>query len=193
MKKARLEIRIEMDLKEIYIKFCKEKKYVLSKRLREFINDYFDDKNHFRYAELLLCLPKTWLMGDEEFKIEDNYWPIRWLRTIARLPHEYNTWLGFGHTIPNGEPAQPYSKKTELNCMMLSFPWLVNDSGNLINLKIEENKVINFYSLIPIYTEEMEFKLKKSTESLLKRLEKNQICELVDINRKNTCKDLFFI
>src|SRR5258706_3910018 len=67
-----------------------------------------------RYTELLICLPQTWPLSDEAFRDQNHYWPVRWLKTLARLPHEYDTWLGVGHTIPNGDPAEPFAPTTAL-------------------------------------------------------------------------------
>src|SRR5687767_4018341 len=41
-----------------------------------------------RYAELLLCLPPDWPLTSEAFQNEANYWPVRWLKRLARLPHQ---------------------------------------------------------------------------------------------------------
>ena len=42
------------------------------------------------YAEMVLCLPPTWKVSDEESTSDDeeNYWPIHWMKMLARLPHE---------------------------------------------------------------------------------------------------------
>ena len=37
------------------------------------------------------------------------YWPIGLLKTIARLPHEYNIWIAQWHSVPDGGPAQYYA------------------------------------------------------------------------------------
>ncbi|MDG4772986.1 hypothetical protein [Solwaraspora sp. WMMD792] len=31
---------------------------------------------------------------------------------MARLPHEYSTWIGDWHSVPNGDPPQPYAAGT---------------------------------------------------------------------------------
>src|SRR5262245_31898962 len=47
------------------------------------------------YAELCISLPADWDLRQEAFGDENVYWPVRWLKTLARLPHDYRTWLGF--------------------------------------------------------------------------------------------------
>jgi hypothetical protein len=60
------------------------------------------------FGELTLALPPTWPMDDAAWSDERHYWPVRLLKFLARLPHEYDTWLGDGPTIPNDDhPALP--------------------------------------------------------------------------------------
>ena len=77
---------------------------------------------NYQFAELVICLPSNWNMDQNAWREDLNeihYWPVRWLKTLARLPHEYGTWLGYYHTIPNGDPAQPYAPNTKLSGMMI--------------------------------------------------------------------------
>ncbi len=151
-----------------------------------------------KYAELCILLPANWAVDgtnyqlmEEAFKDERNYWPVRWLKTIARFPHENDTWMSNGHTIPNGENADSYADNTKLGCMVL-FPSL-SLGKNFFELKIDEEKTIKFYCLYPLYKEEMEYKLKKGSDSLIDKFEKFNVIDVVDINRPNTClkKGLF--
>jgi len=116
------------------------------------------EKNNF--AELCILLPKSWkvdgtnyLTMKDAFKDEENYWPLRWLKIIARFPHEYNTWVGYGHTIPNGPNAEPFADNTKLGCMLL-LPSL-SLSTDFFTLKLNATKTIRFYCLYPLYKEEM--------------------------------------
>lgn len=145
----------------------------------------------YRFAELCILLPSDWNIDQDAFKDENNYWPVRWLKTIARFPHEYDTWVGHGHTIPNGEHADPFAENTKFGCMLL-LPSLTL-SPEFYNLKINEDKTINFYCLYPLYKEEMDFKLKKGIDRLLDRFEKFHVSDIVNVTRQNSClkKGLF--
>ena len=61
-------------------------------------------------AELAIALPADWKVDQEAFRDERWYWPVRLLKTLARLPGECHTWLGWGHTVDN----QVDNKKTPL-------------------------------------------------------------------------------
>lgn len=149
-----------------------------------------------KYAELCVLLPSDWKLETEPgapqaFDDEKNYWPLRWMKIIARFPHEYDTWMGYGHTLPNGENADPFADNTKLGCMLL-LPSITLDKA-FFELKINEEKTINFYSLFPIYKEEMKLKLDKGSDALLDKFEEFNVSEVIDINRENSCKKKGFL
>ena len=45
-------------------------------------------------AEMLIALPSDWKLDEESLQDEKWYWPIRLLKTLARLPISNDTWLG---------------------------------------------------------------------------------------------------
>ncbi|WP_139925399.1 suppressor of fused domain protein [Hymenobacter sp. DG01] len=153
----------------------------------------------WRYAELCILLPSTWEFPDmgpdaeyeDEDAMEDKYWPIRWLKYLARFPHEYRTWLGSGHTIPNGEAAEPFASNTRLGCMLL-LPSL-SLPEEFTTLKISEEKTIYFYSLYAIYQEEMDLKMREGVQALIEKFEEHGITDVMDLNRPNVAKKKGFL
>ena len=140
-----------------------------------------------RYAELAVCLPPTWKLDQDAFKDEANYWPVRWLKVLARFPHEYETWLGEGHTIPSGDPPEPYASNTKLCCLMLVATSLADEEFHALDLS---DRTIRFWSLVPLYAEEMRYKLKHGFEPLLEQLGKvgdARDLEVINIKRRNAC------
>ncbi len=136
-----------------------------------------------QFAELLVCLPPDWPLSQESFEDEANYWPIRWLKQLARLPHDYRTWLGFGHSVPNGDPAEPFADNTDFCCMLVLPPVRFGDDFQL--LEMPDGKQIAFYALVPLYAEEMEMKLRRGTNALLEEFDRIGITELIDLDRPN--------
>jgi hypothetical protein len=141
------------------------------------------------YAELCILLPSTWNIPLDAadvgaaFEDENVYWPIRWLKMLARLPHEYNTWLGFGHTIPNGEDAEPFADGTELGCMLLLTALSLPEEFQ--TLAVSPDKTVQFYTLYPIYREEMELKMERSVDALLDKFDEYGIGDVLDLTRPN--------
>ena len=138
-----------------------------------------------RHAELLLCLPSDWPFSHEAFQAEENYWPIRWLKKIARLPHRQDAWLGLGHTVPNGDPPVPLASNTGFAGWMVDQPLMF--PADLAKLRLPD-RMINFYSIVPLYPEEMALKLKQGSGALSKRLDTARVTELIDVGRANTAK-----
>ncbi|MDJ0366318.1 suppressor of fused domain protein [Hymenobacter sp. H14-R3] len=142
------------------------------------------------FAELCILLPSTWDIPTDPAEVatafaDDNvYWPIRWLKMLARLPHEYGSWLGFGHTIPNGEEAAPFADNTELGCMLLLTALSLPEEFQ--TLVISPEKTVQFYTLYPIYREEMALKMAQGADALIDRFEDYDIGDVLDLTRPNT-------
>jgi hypothetical protein len=143
----------------------------------------------FSYGELVICLPPSWKLTQEDFKDERNYWPVRLLKTLARMPHEYDTWLSYMHTIGNGEGAEPYAPNTKF-CGAMLLPCLLAPEA-FRQCHPSPEIAITFYAVFPLYAEEMDLKLKKGADVLLNRLEAIEANELVNLNRKNVARKLF--
>ena len=137
----------------------------------------------FTFGELVIALPPDWPLDENSTKDENNWWPVRWLKQLARFPHEYETLLGFGHTIPNGDPAEPFAPNTGFCCTLLCQPVLADDGCE--ELVVRPDKTIHFYSFIPIYREEMEFALEHGSRELIGKLSDAGATELLDLQRPN--------
>jgi len=163
---------------------------LITSGMSEFAMQVPDGAEEYQYTELMICLPPTWKLSEEAFKDERNYWPVRALKTTARFPHEYNTWLYMGHTLVNGNPAQPYSEDTRFQGM---FVWVpdVEDKAGFFNLEMNSEKVVHFYTLIPLYGEELDYKVKHGEEELLNKLNKIGVTDVLNPTRKNSCKKMF--
>lgn len=140
----------------------------------------------FRHAELVICLPPEWPMDQNKWKDPIHYWPIRTLKFLARFPHEYETWLSYLHTVPNGDPPEPFASSTKLCGAMLVPPIFVD--AEFSTLKIDDEKTIFFWVVMPLYEEEMNFKLKQGGEALLDRFDKYDINQVIDVRRRNVCQ-----
>jgi hypothetical protein len=134
-----------------------------------------------KYIELMISLPKTWKLSQDDLKDENNYWPIRMLKYLARFPFEHKTWLGYGHSIPNGNPASEFSTNCNFTGLLL-LPSLI--FKNSWECKAGLFKKIHFYTLHPLYTNEMNYKIENGVDSMFDKFDENKLSEIVDINRK---------
>lgn len=133
----------------------------------------------FRHAELFMVLPPEW---DANIDAEEKFWPIRWLKQIGRLPHEYRTWIGHGHTIPNGDPAEPIADTKFVGVMATAIYPLPDEFSQL---DTKDGATISFYQLVPLYAEEMDLKLEKGSDEITSRFGKQNIDFVLDPSRPN--------
>ena len=123
-------------------------------------------KYRLERAELAIALPPDWRLDEESMKDERWYWPVRLLKVLARLPIQSDTWLGWGHTMDN---QRPFAEDTKLCGAILAEPQNIRKEGFFCHLPGGEE--INFYQVIPLHREELEYKLEHNAEALLEKLE----------------------
>ena len=146
-----------------------------------------DPASSFERAELVISLPHDWLPSDpiESSSVDEltdeRWWPIGWLKFAARFPHEYNSWLWAGHSIPNGDPPEPLGPGTGMTGIVLAPPMTWPNSALVLQTALGER--ITFLAVYPIYTDEMELKLNEGADVLFERLLKEDVSELLDANR----------
>ncbi|RBQ02867.1 suppressor of fused domain protein [Pedobacter miscanthi] len=143
-----------------------------------------DDVETSNLAEVMILLPKEWNLEYESFSDEGNYWPIRLMKELMILPHKNKTWLGFGHTFGH-EDDEAFSEGIGFCSVMLAHSMELSEDFTRINP--DDETLINIYTLIPLYKEELEFKKKNGANALLERFEEFGIEEIVKVGRKNVC------
>ena len=127
--------------------------------------------------ELQLSLPADWKFDVESLKNTNFYWPVGLLEYLATFPWSESTWLGFGHTIP----LQKFSEDTELSGVLLNYPEHYPFEIGHIDLP---RGTVQFLNVVPLYNEEMEYKLAYGMEGL-EKLMGETLYAPIDPKRKN--------
>jgi hypothetical protein len=144
-----------------------------------------------RFAELMFVLPPNWVLSGDEAHEERWYWPMRTLKVVARLPHQQDTWIAPGHTIPTGDPAVPFADNTKLCCVIVGAPLL---RGALIeSCELSPGKSVRLYPLVAIYEDEMSYKLEHGAEALFEKLDARKVSEVLDPKRRSVLAKRFWI
>lgn len=130
-------------------------------------------------AELLICLPPDWKLGESG---EEWFWPISLLKDLAKLPINTDSWLGWGHSVDHRGFLAP---STGFCASLLLYPEGVSEDAEVCTLPNGDK--VNFFEVIPMYREEMNFKINNDTKALLERMK--NVSHIVDINRPNCCGD----
>ena len=131
--------------------------------------------------ELCALLPPDWPINPETGSDEDHLWPLRGLQTLARLPFENDTWLGLGHTVPNGQPPQPLAPDTGLVAWWLLPP--LELSPGFARARLENDEILNVLNLVPLYPEELDIKINKTFPVLLDLFGKRRVSDVINPHR----------
>ena len=127
-------------------------------------------------AELVMMLPADW---DIHSRDECDYWPLRWLKLLARLPADEDSWLGWGHTVPGGEP---FAENTDFDSLLLLDACAPGEGDCACELP--GGRQLRFYQLFPLYPGELRFKLEQGAQALLDRFTReNLLRPVLDIAR----------
>ncbi len=141
----------------------------------------FSDNSSDR-AELLICLPPDWKVGENT---EEWFWPFSLLKGLSRLPINGDTWLGWGHSVDN---MTPFAGSTRLCGSLLIHPEDVPKDAD--DCTLPNGDIVNFYEVIPLYRDEICFKSENGTKTLLERLHSHGVGHVVDVSRSSCCAEL---
>lgn len=96
-----------------------------------------------------------------------------------------DTWIGYGHTISWVDSEKDCFPGTEFNSTIILPSRELPES--FTQIKNGEN-TIKIYSAIPLYSEELKFKLDNDADTLIDKFNEFNIQEIIDLKRINTCK-----
>jgi hypothetical protein len=137
-------------------------------------------------VELVLALPAHWKVSKEDWADERWYWPIRQMKALARLPHEYNTWLWFGHTIPNGDPPEPYAEGVPFCCALIAPPLLMDSDAQTV--EVPSGNRVRFLTAVWLHPGEVVMKLNKGADALFDRFDERGYDDMLDLDRPDVSK-----
>lgn len=84
-----------------------------------------------------------------------------------------------------GDPPEPLAPNTKLCCMALRMPFNLPEKFQTLT---HGEREVHVFSLIPLYEEEMNHKLKYGFESLIPRFAKHGIDDIIRVDRPNGCR-----
>ncbi len=128
-------------------------------------------------AELMITLPEDWKIGSNERRWK---WPLAFMENIARIPLIENSWFSVGHIIP-------IRRSVAENTKLCGFVLLEPQESAIQSHKclLQDGSEVNFYQLIPLYDEEIDYENRYGFEALMDRM--SDVSHIVDVDRLNTC------
>lgn len=106
------------------------------------------------HQELLINLPPDWKLGLSDWTEEKWCWPIRLITSLARQCIRHRTCISWGKTMELGG-ENTFSEDTKLCAIVLLSPSIFGDKSS--TCKTQEAGSVEFYQVIPLYREELQF------------------------------------
>ncbi|MBX2813000.1 MAG: suppressor of fused domain protein [Myxococcales bacterium] len=139
-----------------------------------------DEPERPQRIELMLGLPADWSVASSE---QQHTWPARLLASLALFPQKYAAWLGVGHTVPHGEPMQPYDSSTQLCCALIAPPLSLPPEAQTITTIAKHQA--HMLAVVPLFEHEVNLKLEQNVNTLFERLDNQQVNEVIDPHRRS--------
>lgn len=136
------------------------------------------------FAELMLSLPADWPMQTYATSADPDSWPVGLLRTVARLPHIYHTWIAEWHSVPNGDPARPYAPDSPFVGVLVTP--MIRCRPEARTITTASGKEISLLALVPLHRAELELKLAQGSDALIDGFDREGVTELFDPARPST-------
>jgi hypothetical protein len=95
------------------------------------------------------------------------------MRWLAHFPHDQKTWIGSGHTIPNGNPPAPFWGSSILDTILL-IPPIVKRDQTLQDELILGGEAVHFLWMVPLTAPECKLKLGKGLDAILDLFQRNR-------------------
>jgi len=112
----------------------------------------------------------------------EQTWFEKILRYTAHFPFEYDTWLGEGHTIQNGNPPQPITEGSLLTNMFLLPP--IYEAPEAAQIQLDDTPVKLLW-LTFLTDAEAEYKIENGYSKLAKKFTHENFPRVVDPGRKS--------
>ena len=136
-------------------------------------------------AELLINLPADWRLDEEALKDEKWYWPIRFLKFMARAPLGGDVYHAWGSTMEFDDIAS-FDESTKLCAAITLSPGVFGEPS--YECKLPNGETVNFYQAIPLYKEELDYKVEHGVDKLLEKCP-DEILEVINPARLNAITD----
>lgn len=139
-------------------------------------------------VELLMGLDGHWPLVPERFTQPEVTWPVQLLASLAHFPTRQQAWFGQGHSLPNGDPPEPYVAGQGWCGVILLPPVSLPPEADAFE---GEDGPVRVFGVVPVYPEELQLKLEQGTRALLERFDRHDINEVLFLQRPKVAGGLF--
>jgi len=104
---------------------------------------------------------------------EDKREYMEVLRGLAHFPHDNDTWIHWGHTMPNGTPPEPIFEGSVLDTFFF-MPSILRPDSELGSRLSHHGEAVHLVWCVPITTAECNLKLERGSDALYELFEERK-------------------
>ncbi len=142
-----------------------------------------------KHIELFFALPSYWEW--EEIDNPNRNWIFTWIQKLAKHLNTNETWFGYGHSFSNKIKDNDVSDYQPLSPIMRQQHLILIDPIDLDYevQKLEiDGKEVYFLAIVPLYSDELDYKQGNSTRKLVKKMMNSRVSEVLDEFRGTVMK-----
>lgn len=176
----------EQQLVQLYLELNVPVTVVCTSNLSEYHMPVSEKWKGREFTEICFVLPAYWDLEDIE---NPNFnWIYHWLFKLETFVREKQTWFGPGHTIPCGNPPAPISETMQQDHFIFTDPMFLANELEPVN---DGEKTVHFLTIVPIFSDELDYKMGKGTMKFVRKLQQRNHDERLDEYRKSIQRSRF--
>lgn len=110
---------------------------------------------------------------------------INLIRHYARYPHKYETYFSYEHTIPNGNPPEPFFENSALDSVIFISSILSPDNNFTEQLKSKTGMDVQLLHLTFLTSSECDYKLEKGVDVIYDLFDEKNHSFILDEQRQS--------
>jgi len=138
-----------------------------------------------RFAELAFLLPPDWRLTRRALKSGRWYWPLRLLFDLADYVRSCGEWIWCHHSFQTR--AATLDGSVAFNSVLLHHSSILGDGFS--DLFLPGGMQIHLLSLWPLHPDELEYRERAGSQTLLERLVRSGVTDLLDAGRPSVLAD----
>lgn len=135
-------------------------------------------------VELMLMLPPDWPFDQDRWRTAEYYWPIELIKSLGRFPHDHQTWIGLGHTIPESSTSFLHQKGFSATILL---------KASSIHQDFQEihhgQGFIDILMPVPLYASEYQYKRTHGLEGFLGAMTQ-ELPDILSLDRPKVLADV---
>jgi|GEM_PF-3122347 hypothetical protein len=135
-----------------------------------------------RFLELSLLIPaEVHFRSEAHLEQHEQRWMVDMLRQLARFPHLHGIFLDSGHVVQAGhDEGITFGKNCGFNSAMLLPSTTLWEALTYFNSNHGDIRIL---SVLPLYPEELSFRLENGLPALMDKIQSCRVTELLDAGR----------